>query len=158
MSLLNPWVILSLLLALFGVYEYGHHNGYEQKTEEVAIEVAKLNDKAREKEHVLTNTLNDTATKLIQVQNDADKKITKLTADVRSGAVRLSIPVQTHCAVQPSGDTTTTSERGAETRADLDGGTAETLISIAKRGDDAIRQLNACIDSYNQARETVNSK
>ena len=28
---MNPWVILSVLMALAGVYGYGHHQGYKEK-------------------------------------------------------------------------------------------------------------------------------
>jgi len=41
---------------------------------------------------------------------------------------------------------------GYEARTELDPATAATLGAIA--GDDATRQLNACIDAYNTVRDT----
>jgi len=39
-----------------------------------------------------------------------------------------------------------------ETRAELDGRVAQALVDLTARGDQAIRQLNTCIDQYNQVR------
>ena len=90
---------------------------------------------------------------LTQEQTHAKTERDHFNDDVRSGAVRLSIPVA-------SGQCAATANTGAaasdqhQTRAELDPATAATLDAIAGDGDDATRQLNACIDAYNLIRDT----
>ncbi|MDR9835004.1 lysis system i-spanin subunit Rz [Herbaspirillum huttiense] len=78
-------------------------------------------------------------------------------AGVRSGAIRLSVPV---VAPVPAGasctDTSTAGGAGQEARAELTPAAAEFLDDIASEGDDAIRQSNALIDAYNALREKLN--
>ncbi|ATD60418.1 MAG: lysis system i-spanin subunit Rz [Janthinobacterium svalbardensis] len=77
-------------------------------------------------------------------------------ADVRSGAIRLSIPVASHCASAGAGpaDPAAASGNRQQARAELDGAAAAALDAIASDGDAATRQLNACIDAYNLVRDT----
>ena len=90
---------------------------------------------------------------LTQEQTHAKTERDRFNADVRSGAVRLSIPVAgDHCAA--SADSAAAAGHRHQTRAELDSATAAALDAIAGDGDDAIRQLNACIDAYNLVRDT----
>jgi prophage endopeptidase len=90
---------------------------------------------------------------LTQEQTHAKTERDRFNADVRSGAVRLSVPVASgHCAA--TADSTATAGHRHETRAELDAPTAAALDAIAGDGDDATRQLNACIDAYNLVRDT----
>ena len=90
---------------------------------------------------------------LTQEQSHAKTDRDRFNADVRSGAVRLSIPVVSgQCAA--TADSTTAAGHRHETRAELDPATAAALDAIASDGDDATRQLNACIDAYNLVRDT----
>jgi prophage endopeptidase len=90
---------------------------------------------------------------LNQEQDHAKTERDRFHADVRNGAVRLSIPVASgQCAA--IADSTTTAGHRHETRAELDPATAAALDAIAGDGDDATRQLNACIDAYNTVRNT----
>ena len=90
---------------------------------------------------------------LTQEQIHAKTERDRFNADVRSGAVRLSIPVAGgQCAAVT--DTATAAGHRVETRAELDPATAAALDAIAGDGDDATRQLNACIDAYNLVRDT----
>lgn len=93
------------------------------------------------------------ANHLAQEQTHAKTDRDRFNADVRSGAVRLSIPVASgHCAA--TADSTAAAGHRHETRAELDAATAAALDAIAGDGDDATRQLNACIDAYNLVRDT----
>ena len=78
-------------------------------------------------------------------------------AGVRSGAIRLSVPV---VASVPAGsdcaDSTAAGGAGQEARAELTPAAAEFFDDIASEGDDAIRQANALIDAYNALREKLN--
>ena len=90
---------------------------------------------------------------LTQEQTHAKTERNRFNADVRSGAVRLSIPVTSgQCAA--TADSTTPAGNRHQTRAELDPTTAAALDAIAGDGDDATRQLNACIDAYNTVRDT----
>lgn len=89
---------------------------------------------------------------------DAKADRDRYMADVRSGAVRLSIPIAGGCADGGAG-AANPAAAGADrhqARAELDLAAAATLDAIAGDGDDATRQLNACIDAYNSVREKFN--
>ena len=90
---------------------------------------------------------------LTQEQTHAKTERDRFNDDVRSGAVRLSIPVASgQCAA--TADAATAAGHRHQTRAELDPATAAALDAIAGDGDDATRQLNACIDAYNLVRDT----
>jgi len=90
---------------------------------------------------------------LTQEQTHAKNERDRFNDDVRSGAVRLSIPVASgQCAA--TADSTVAAGHRIEARAELDAATAAALDAIAGDGDDATRQLNACIDAYNTVRDT----
>ena len=135
--------ILILAWALSSWYMF--HKGYNQAELVQAAATAQANMEAREVEQKHAKQVNDLAYELKKANDDV--KTTKLRADVRSGTLRLSIPtagpvLSAQSAGIAPGDR-------AEARAELDPKTADDLIAIAKDGDDAIRQLNACIDAYN---------
>lgn len=88
-----------------------------------------------------------------QEQTHAKTERDRFNDDLRSGAVRLSIPVASgQCAA--TADSTAAASDRHQTRAELDPATAAALDAIAGDGDDATRQLNACIDAYNLVRDT----
>ena len=90
---------------------------------------------------------------LTNEQDHAKTDRDRFNADLRSGAVRLSIPVASgQCAA--TADTSAAAGHRIEARAELDPATAAALDAIAGDGDDATRQLNACIDAYNTVRDT----
>jgi hypothetical protein len=155
-SLFNPWVLLSVISAVIGVYFYGHHQGYQECYSESVAKVASANEQARAKEAQLTAKVNSTANELRKANETAQAKISKLTADVQSGSLRLSIPVSSNSLCSSSSSRIASGDTTA--RAELDGQTSENLIAITADGDKAIRALNACITSYNQVRETLREK
>ncbi len=90
---------------------------------------------------------------LTQEQTHAKTERDRFNDDVRSGAVRLSIPVASgQCAA--AADSAAAASHRHQARAELDPATAAALDAIAGDGDDATRQLNACIDAYNLVRDT----
>ena len=131
-SLLNPWVLIGVLSLIISSYFYGHHEAYLEQQ----AEMGRLNAVMAEQ----ANTARQTFEKEKQ---DAKNTINKLRADVSSGAVRLSIPVSSSCSSTPG---------ATETRAELDKSVSQSLITITDDGDQAIRELNHCIDRYNQIR------
>ena len=150
-SFLNPWFIIGAICAILGVYFYGHHQGYEQRVAEDQAEIIRLNDEARAKEAELNKKLTGVTTALVKARNDVKTKQSSINSRIDSGELRLpsSCPVQaTTDATSPRGDSTDASESERET--------IKALASIAADGDIAITQLNACIDTYNKVRQTVN--
>jgi hypothetical protein len=145
MNILNPYVILGIVLALLGSFFAGHHKGYAEAEAEQQIEVARLNSVAREVEHVMTGKVNDLSTKLQKATNDAKVEIVKRNISIADGTLRLSVPTRSLC---PTADSPASSDNTAA-RAELEPAFAQSLIAITDEGDNAIRQLNACIDAYN---------
>jgi len=150
-SLMNPWVILGLLLALAGFGAYEHHAGYQARVEEDQAEIMRLNEEARAKEAELTTKLAVANSTLKRAKDDVKTKQANLVARADSGELRLpTCSVQTSAdAGTPSGNTTNESDTERQAIKDL--------IAIAAEGDTAITQLNACIATYNSVRQTVNA-
>lgn len=124
-------------------------NGWRlnEKIEATAAEHAqalqRAEQEARAKEQAWQSAHNELQAKYEQEKKDVESKIADLRRRVQSGAVRMSVNA-TACAVSQNPGTGLT-----ETRAELDGQTADDLIAIASDGDAAIRELNLCIDKYN---------
>jgi phosphosulfolactate synthase (CoM biosynthesis protein A) len=121
---------IAVLLVLIMVFYAGRHEMYlEQQEEIVRIE--------KERAAVMQAATEQ----LHKDKEDAQKKINQLRADVASGAQRLSI--RASCSA-------TATSGAAEARAELDPKTADDLIAITADGDQAIIELNSCIDLYNK--------
>lgn len=101
-----------------------------------AIQLAKL------KEQTLQEEIDHLIDVYQEEKDHANKEIAQLRADVAVGRVRLSVPARCH------GTGTATGAPSKEARAELDAETADALIAIAADGDDAIRELNLCLDAY----------
>lgn len=152
LSLFNPWVLLGVVLALIGSFGSGYYKGEKDEYERQQIEIARLNEQARETEQRMGEVAQTYAKTLKKANDVAKVKENKLRNDIVSGKLRLFVPVQApDCAVPaatdspaPAGDT--------ETRAELDPRIAESLVDLTSRGDQAIRSLNACIDTYEKMR------
>lgn len=80
-------------------------------------------------------------------KKNAEKTIKDLRSRIASGDLRLSVRTESTSGM-PDGSGVESSEG----RADIDRGTAQALVAITERGDNAIRRLNQCIDSYNAVR------
>ena len=118
-----------------------------------ATELAQATARVLTLERAAGAALAQRADHLTQEQTHAKTERDRFNADVRSGAVRLSIPVASgQCAA--TADSTVAASDQHQTRAELDPATAAALDAIAGDGDDAARQLNACIDAYNTVRDT----
>jgi hypothetical protein len=114
----------------------------EATAAEHAQALQRAEQEARSKEQEWQSTHNKLQAKYEKEKKNAESKIADLRLRVRSGTVRLSVPAR-GCAVPGNPGAAT-----GKTRAELDGKTADDLISIAADGDAAIRELNLCIDQY----------
>ena len=118
-----------------------------------ATELAQATARVLMLERAAGAALAQRADHLTQEQTHAKTERDRFNADVRSGAVRLSIPVASgQCAA--TADSAAAAGHQHQARAELDPATAAALDAIAGDGDDATRQLNACIDAYNAIRDT----
>jgi len=120
--------IACLLIAFFA--------GKYQERQEIKAEVTRIESAMRDEAAATT-------AKLEKEKRDAEIKVNQLRADVAAGTVRLS--VRASCSASAAaGD--------SEARAELDPKTADDLIAITAEGDQAIIELNSCIDFYNNLR------
>lgn len=106
---------------------------------------------ARAKERALRADHDENQKKHEKEMQNAKMEMDKLRARIHRGAVRLSVPASA-CTVS---DNPGTGDR--ETRAELDPTTADDLVAIAADGDNAVRELNLCIDQYNAVAANLNS-
>ena len=140
--------------AIFGVYEYGHHQGYTERDVETAIQIAKLNAENAEKTNTLVQQVSDKDAELQKEKQNAKKEISKRDADIATGKLQLYVRTKTtgisNCA---NASPTSGSDTGT---AQIDPTFAQSIVRITDDGDSAIRKLNACIAVYNQVREMIN--
>ena len=152
MSLLNPYVLLGLILVIFGSASGGYIKGKRDESARVQIEIAEANDKARQTEQNMGIVAQTYAQTLRKTQDVAKAKEIQLRTAVATGERKLFIPVQAKCPVPAASNTTPAAGDSSEARAELDRKTADDLVAIAAEGDAAIRKLNACIDTYEKMR------
>ena len=154
MSLFNPWVILSIVLAVLSSFSGGYLKGKHDEHTRQQVEIAALNAKAREIEQAMAQVAQSYGQTLRKANNVAKAKEDKLRADIASGERRLFIPVKApECAVSATSDATIAAgDNSGTASAELDRKTAEDLVAITAEGDTAIRKLNACIQTYETLR------
>ncbi|MCZ4065743.1 lysis system i-spanin subunit Rz [Oxalobacter aliiformigenes] len=110
--------------------------------------VLKAEQNARKKEQAMQAEHDALAKKYEKEKKDAQAEINNLRNRIRTGAMRLSVPTRGGTVPENTGAWT------GKTRAELDPKTADDLVAIAADGDEAIRELNLCIDQY-QAIERI---
>jgi prophage endopeptidase len=152
MSIFNPYVMLGALLAVLSAFAGGYIKGESDEFARQQTEIAALNAKARETEQRMA-TVAQTYAQTLRKANDVAKiKEIKLRNDIATGERRLFIPVSApNCPISTTADAPTASGN-TETRTELDRGIAQALVTLTSRGDQAIRQLNTCIDQYETMR------
>ena len=156
MSLFNPWVLLGILMAVVGSFGGGYLKGSNDEVTRQQLEIAALNAEARQKEQVLVSAIQTHATKLQKANQDAKLAQLKRNSDIESGALKLRIPVKAPvCPVYTPSDAPATSGDSIQASAELDREVAKSLVAITDQGDANTRQLNACIDAYNAAYQTL---
>ena len=153
MSIFNPWVLLSIVLAMLSSFGGGYFKGKHDEYTRQQVEIAALNAKARETEQAMAQVAQSYGQTLRKANNAAKAKETQLRADIASGNLRLSIPTQS--AVCPTSNTAAAAgDNSGEARTEPSGSAtlAADLLQIAADGDIAIRKLNSCIQTYETLR------
>lgn len=156
-----PWLIVGVLVSLFGTYRVGHHYGWLERDNDMKLAIAKKNDEARQIERNMTEKLNQQSAKLQEANDAINKKTTALAAANRAGKLRLcptsnvSTPANT---ASTSADSKATSQSNgqADQPSDAERATIEAIAEIVAQGDKNTAALNACVDSYNQMRDLLN--
>ena len=158
MSLLNPGVWLAILLSLLASFGAGYYKGGTDEYVKQQIEIARLNNEARETERKMADDAKELETKLKKAEDDAKTQASKRNAAIDSGALKLRIPVKTPvCPVSTTADATSASGSDSGT-AEIQPETSRAILAIGDEADTTVRKLNACLAIYNQVREMMNEK
>jgi hypothetical protein len=158
-----PWLIIGVMVSLFGTYQVGHHYGWLERDEDMKIAIAQKNDEARLIEQNMTEKLSQQSAKLQEANDAINKKTTALAVANRAGKLRLcpssNVQASTSSSVA-SADTKATSQPDgqADRASDAERATIDAIAEIVAQGDRNTIALNACVDSYNEVRNLLNGK
>ena len=152
-----PWLIVGVLVSLFGSYRVGHHYGWLERDNDMKIAIAKKNDEARAKEKELGEKLQDQETQLRKAEDDIKKKQSAMHELARTGRLRLPAPScpQANASAAPAPGNPQPSE---PPQSESEREVIAALIDIAAEGDKAIVKLNACASAYEEVRRLVNGQ
>jgi len=156
-----PWLIVGVMVSLFGTYQVGHHYGWLERDNDMKIAIAKKNDEAREIERNMGEKLNQQSAKLQEANDAINKKTSALAVANRAGKLRLcpssnvQAPTST-ASTSADPKATSQSDRQANEPSDAERATIDAIAEIVAQGDRNTVALNACVDSYNQMRDLLN--
>ena len=158
-----PWLIVGVMVSLFGTYRVGHHYGWLERDNDMKIAIAKKNEEARQIEQNMGEKLNQQSAKLQEANDAINKKTSALAIANRAGKLRLCAPSNVQApASSPvaSANTETASQpdRPTDTASDAERATIDAIAEIVAQGDRNTVALNACVDSYNEVRNLLNGK
>lgn len=156
-----PWLIVGVLVSLFGTYRVGHHYGWLERDGDMKIAIAKKNEEARQIEQNMGEKLNQQSLKLQEANDAINKKTTALAVANRAGKLRLcpssNVQTPTNTASAPTNtEATSQPDRQANEPSDAERATIDAIAEIVAAGDRNTVALNACVDSYNQMRDLLN--
>jgi len=158
-----PWLIIGVMVSLFGTYQVGHHYGWLERDEDMKIAIAQKNDEARQIEQNMSEKLNKQSAKLQEANDAINKKTTALAVANRAGKLRLcpssNVQASTSSSVASTDTKATSQPDGQADRAsDAERATIDAIAEIVAQGDRNTIALNACVDSYNEVRNLLNGK
>ena len=149
-----PWLIVGIMVSLFGTYRGGYHFGWEDRDNDMKIAIAKKNEESRAKEQELGSKLQDQESKLRKAQDEITKKQSAMHELARTGRLRLptaSCPQNSTSAAPTAGNIQPDQSESERTL-------ITALIDIAADGDKAITKLNSCVAAYEEVRRIVNGQ
>ena len=109
-------------------------------------------EKAMEENRNLKETVSQMQIQTKKENDNEKRKYDDLLARINRGTVRVSVPARSCSDVSEAGHSGTDDR---ETRAELDPATAESILAVGRDGDEAIRELNMCIDQYNAVKSSI---
>ena len=156
-----PWLIVGVLVSLFGTYRVGHHYGWLERDGDMKITIAKKNDEARLIEQNMGEKLNQQSLKLQEANDAVNKKTTALAVANRAGKLRLcptsNLQTPTNSSFASTNSKATSQpDRQTNEPSDAERATIDAIAEIVAQGDKNTVALNACVDSYNQMRDLLN--
>ncbi|MFZ6730603.1 lysis system i-spanin subunit Rz [Undibacterium sp. Ji42W] len=153
----RPWIALAVVAAvLFCIVKYKDAINETTKLKaQISQDQAEATANTLENERLMSRSLAAIASNHQKEMQDEKDKQDKFISGVRNGTVRLSIPVKA-CPTSAGANSAPGPGDIPETRAELTPTAGNALAAIATDGDNAIRQLNACIDSYQAIRTVIN--
>lgn len=177
-SILTKVILAISLVCLLGVGIAWYHTsvkdaGYQEASAYYERKIAELDllaqrrmqeatTKAQQQSDELRATIAIINSRRTKEQKAADEQISLLQRDIASGARRVSLPAANRAPIIPIGAPRSTTAPAARTEpqagCELSPGTANALVDIARRGDEAIRQSNALIDAYTAAQNVINTQ
>ncbi len=137
-------LLISAVLSSGGGFWYG----WSERGEREAVKLLDQFERASRAAVELNNEISDLSAARERAEKAARLADDAYRAAVRAGRIRVSVPA----ARAADGS----SSQPGEARAELDAEAALRIDAIAGEGDSAIRELNQCIDAYNEVREKVN--
>jgi TPP-dependent 2-oxoacid decarboxylase len=156
-----PWLIVGVMVSIFGTYQVGHHYGWTERDNDMKLAIAQKNEEARQIEQNMGEKLNQQSAKLQEANDAINKKTTALTVANRAGKLRLcpssNVQAPTNTA-STSADSKAASQPDRQTNepSDAERATIDAIAEIVAQGDKNTVALNACVDSYNQMRDLLN--
>ncbi len=87
-----PWLIVGIMVSLFGTYRGGYHFGWTDRDNDMKIAIAQKNEESRAKEQELGSKLQDQESKLRKAQDEITKKQSAMHELARTGRLRLPTP------------------------------------------------------------------
>lgn len=150
-GLLDPRFWLAAILAVTLSFFAGDWTGHRNASKKYELVAAKADAAALAQTAAITKKLNTDIDAITAQSNkekqDAKAQNDKLRAALRAGTQRLSVATSS-CVAAGTSTTGVT-----ETRAELLPAAAADIFDIGADADNAVRDLNACIDAYNKVRE-----
>ena len=158
-----PWLIVGVLISLFGSYRVGHHYGWLERDGDMKIAIAQKNEESRKTEQQLNEQINQNATKLLEATNAINQKTSALAVANRAGKLRLCptsyVQAPTNTASAPTNtEATREPDRPTNEPSDAERATIEAIAEIVAQGDKNTAALNACVDAYENVRNLLNDK
>ena len=156
-----PWLIVGVLVSLFGTYQVGHHYGWLERDNDMKIAIAQKNEESRKTEQQLNEQINQNATKLLEATNAINQKTSALAVANRAGKLRICptsyVQAPTSASIASTNTKATSQpDRQANEPSDAERATIDAIAEIVAAGDRNTVALNACVDSYNQMRDLLN--
>ncbi|MCG9107785.1 lysis system i-spanin subunit Rz [Laribacter hongkongensis] len=139
-------MMAALLLAAVGIYRAGADSVHVRWTAAVA-EAERRQASAllevRERERSHARAISELEKSYLESQRNAENQNADLRRQLRTGTVRLSVPVNPRaCGVSENDPAAGSGDAAA--RVDIPAAVADDLVAIADDADDAVRQLTAC--------------
>ncbi len=144
-------VPIAVLLLLYAVDQRAEERGIQKAQAQHSAAAVQRLEFSIERSGQLAGQLGQILDRNQLDKANAQKAFERLDADLRSGALRLSIRTTAQ-----TGGNHSTAAGPVQARADIDPEDAADLVRITDDGDNAIRDLNACIDGYNKVMHQAN--